>query len=230
MHNMASTGPDSVLGEPQTVGLSKSMKIAGIWLVSAAISLGMVATARSQTAAVPEKPGAASVENATSAPLPAGYVIGVDDDLSIRFWKDTELSADVTVRPDGKVSLPLLNDVQADGYTPEELNVHLSKAAAKFIADPSVTVIVRAIRSRKVYVIGEVSKPGIVPLNTEMNVLQLIAAVGGLLEYADRDNIVIVRKDNGRELRLRFNYDDVIRGKNLKQNISLQPCDFVIVR
>jgi polysaccharide biosynthesis/export protein len=206
------------------------MKIARMWLVSAAIGLGAATTAVAQTGAVASKPNAASVENATAAPLPPGYLIGIDDDLSIRFWKEADLSADVTVRPDGKVSLPLLNDVQADGFTPEQLNENIAKAASKFIADPSVTVIVRSIRSRKVYVIGEVSKPGIVPLNTETNVLQLIAAVGGLLEYADKDNITIVRKENGRESRLRFNYNDVIRGKNLKQNISLQPGDVVIVR
>jgi polysaccharide biosynthesis/export protein len=173
--------------------------------------------------------GAQTDAAASGVSVPRGYVIGQDDDLSVKFWRETDLSADVTVRPDGKISLPLLNDVQAEGYTPEALNELIAKAASKFISDPSVTVIVKAIRSRKVYVIGEVGKPGAVPLNGDMNVLQLIATVGGLLEYADKDNIVIVRLESGKEHRLKFAYGDVIRGKNLKQNILLKPGDTLIV-
>ena len=203
------------------------MKSVRFWLACAAISFGVPSVTWAQAA--PSTQATETVANATGAPLPAGYVIGADDDLSIRFWKDAELSADVTVRPDGKVSLPLLNDVQADGLTPEQLNDQLSKAAAKFIADPSVTVIVKAIRSRKVYVLGEVGKPGAVPLNGEMNVLQLIATVGGLLEYADKGGIVIVRSENGKERRFKFNYNNVIRGKDVGQNIMLKPGDTIIV-
>jgi polysaccharide export outer membrane protein len=209
--------------------MSKSMKNVRIWLVCAAIGLVLPAATGAQTASRPPQASDAGA-NAAATPLPRGYVIGVDDDLSIKFWKDTELSADVTVRPDGKVSLPLLNDVQADGFTPEQLNEQLSKAASKFIADPSVTVMVKAIRSRKVYVLGEVGKPGAVPLNGEMNVLQLIATVGGLLEYADKENIAVVRTENGKEQRFRFNYNNVIRGKDVGQNIILKPGDTIIVR
>ena len=167
---------------------------------------------------------------AESVAVPPGYVIGIDDDLSIRFWRDTGLSADVTVRPDGKISLPLLDDVPAEGYTPEQLRDVLAKAATKFIADPSVSVLVRAIRSRKVYVLGEVARPGVVPLNREMNVLQLIAEVGGLAEWANKDDIVVMRQEAGKQRRYRFNYDEVIRGRNPDQNIVLKPGDTVIVR
>jgi polysaccharide export outer membrane protein len=160
---------------------------------------------------------------------PAGYVIGADDLLSIRFWADTQLSADVVVRPDGKISIPLLNDVQAAGLTPEQLNAVLEKAASKYIAEPDATVIVREVRSRKVYVLGQVARPNQVALNTEMNVLQVLTAVGGLLEYADKSNIIIVRVENGRERRLKFNYNDVVKGKNVQQNILLQPGDTVVV-
>jgi polysaccharide export outer membrane protein len=160
---------------------------------------------------------------------PPGYVIGADDLLSIRFWADTQLSSDVVVRPDGKISLPLLNDVQAAGMTPEQLNQALEKAATKFIAEPDVTVIVREVRSRKVYVLGQVARPSQVALNVDMNVLQVLTSVGGLLEYADKGNIVIVRLEHGRERRFKFNYNDVVKGKNVQQNILLQPGDTVIV-
>jgi polysaccharide export outer membrane protein len=163
-------------------------------------------------------------------PLPPGYVIGAEDVLSIIFWRDKELSAEVVVRPDGKVSLPLLNDVHAAGYTPEQLSGVLVKAATKYIADPSATVIVKAINSRRVYILGEVAKPGTVPLVGEMNVLQLIAVAGGLLEYADKGNITVVRMENGREQRFKFNYKDVIKGKKIEQNILLKPGDTVLVK
>jgi polysaccharide export outer membrane protein len=140
------------------------------------------------------------------------------------------LSVEVVVRPDGKISLPLLNDVQAAGYTPEQLAEIVEKAAMKYVADSDTTVIVKQINSRKVYVLGEVAKPGTVSLTGEMNVLQLIASVGGLQEYADKGNILIIRNENGRERRMRFNYKQVIDGKNLQQNIMLQPGDTVLVR
>jgi polysaccharide export outer membrane protein len=161
--------------------------------------------------------------------IPPGYVIGSDDLLTIRFWADAQLSADVVVRPDGKISLPLLDDVQAAGLTPEQLNSTLEKAASRYISEPDATVIVREVRSRKVYVLGQVARPSPVPLNTEMNVLQILTAAGGLLEYADKSNIIILRVENGRERRLKFNYNDVVKGKNVQQNILLQPGDTVIV-
>jgi polysaccharide export outer membrane protein len=126
--------------------------------------------------------------------------------------------------------LPLLNDVQAAGYTPEQLAEIIEKAAVKYVMDSDATVIVKEIRSRKVFVLGEVGKPGVFPLTSELTVLQLIASVGGLQEYADKSNITILRYENGRERRMRFNYKDVIAGKNLQQNILLQPGDTVLVR
>jgi polysaccharide export outer membrane protein len=162
--------------------------------------------------------------------LPKGYVIGPEDVLAIVVWREKELSTDVIVRPDGKISLPLLNDVQAAGYTPEQLAEVVEKAASKYVTESDATVMVKEIHSRKVYVLGEVAKPGIVPLTAEMNVLQLIAAVGGLLEYADKSGITIVRSENGRERRMKFNYKQVLEGKNLQQNIMLQPGDTILVR
>ena len=161
--------------------------------------------------------------------LPAGYVIGPEDVLAIVFWRDKEMSAEVVVRPDGRISLPLLNDVIAAGYTPDELRALLVKGASKYLEDPNATVVVKEIHSRKVFVTGQVGKPGSYPLIGEMNVLQMIAHSGGLLEYADSKNIVIVRSEHGQERRFKFNYKDVVKGKNVAQNISLRPGDTIIV-
>jgi len=161
---------------------------------------------------------------------PPGYVIGPDDVLAIRFFSDAQLSTDATVRADGKISVPLLNDVHAAGLTPEQLGDALEKAASKFVTEPDATVIVREIRSRKVYVIGQgVAHAGVVTINADMNVLQVLATAGGLLEYADKENVLIIRNEGGREQRFKFNFDEVVKGKNVKQNIQLRPGDTVVV-
>ena len=164
-----------------------------------------------------------------STTVPRDYVIGPEDVLSIVFWQETALSTDVVVRPDGKISLPLLKDVQAAGYTPEQLTGALMKAATKFVARPNATVIVKQINSRKVFVVGQVAKPGAFPLTGDLTVLQAIALAGGVLEYAKSTNVVIVRKEEGREQRFKFNYKEVLKGKNTAQNIVLKPGDTVIV-
>jgi polysaccharide export outer membrane protein len=194
--------------------------------MSAVLTVLVAPVAAAQQSTPNERPA----EPAKPVALPEGYVIGPEDVLNVVVWREKEMSGDVVVRPDGKISLPLLRDVQAAGYTPEQLAEIIEKIAKEFVADSDATVIVKEIRSRKVYVIGEVARPGSVPLTTEMNVLQLIAIVGGLLEYADKSNVLILRNENGRGLRLRFNYKDVIAGKNLQQNILLQPGDTVLVR
>ena len=164
-----------------------------------------------------------------SIALPRDYVVGPDDVLAIVFWRDKEISAEVIVRPDGKISLPLLNDIQAAGYTPEQLRELIDKAAAKFIADPNAAVVVKGINSRKAFITGNVSKAGSYPLTSEMTVLQLIAVAGGLQEYADSKNIVVMRNENGAERHFKVNYKDIIRQKNVDQNIVLKPGDTVIV-
>ena len=162
-------------------------------------------------------------------PDPPEYVIAVDDVLTVAFWQEQIAPTDVVVRPDGKITVPLLNDVHAAGQTPEQLAAALEEAARKYVNEPDATVIVKEVRSRKVFVLGEVGTPGMVPLVGDMTVLQLIAVSGGLLEYADKKNIVIIRTENGHEQRLKFNYNDVVGGKNSQQNIFLQPGDTVVV-
>jgi polysaccharide biosynthesis/export protein len=160
---------------------------------------------------------------------PSGYIIGADDVLSIVFWREKDMSLEVAVRPDGRISLPLLNDVQAAGLTPPELRDRLMDEARRYIEDPNVTVIVRQINSRKVYVTGEVGKPGPYPLGGPTTVLQMIATAGGLHEYADDKNIVVLRNENGRMVAYPFNYRNVTKRKNLEQNLELKPGDTIVV-
>ena len=175
-------------------------------------------------------PGAApAAQPAAGIATPPGYVIGPDDALAVVFWREKELSAEVVVRPDGMISLPLLNDVKAEGLTPEQLRVSLTKAAAKFVEEPTVTVVVKAINSRKVFITGQVGKPGPYLLGGPMSVLQLIAMSGGVAEYAKKDKVVIVRKESGKDVIHPFNYEEVMQGKKLQQNIELMPGDTVIV-
>jgi polysaccharide export outer membrane protein len=159
----------------------------------------------------------------------ANYVIGPEDVLDIAVWDNTELTRSVPVRPDGKISLPLLNDIQAAGLTPDQLREQLVKAATKFVADANATVVVKEIKSRNVYITGQVTKPGAYPIIGQMNVLQLIAMAGGLIEYADSKNIVVMRNENGAPKYTKFNYKDVMKGKNTEQNLVLKPGDTVIV-
>jgi len=176
-------------------------------------------------------PGPASVAEErtaeTSVDLPADFVIGPDDVLSIVFWRDKDMSMQVTVRPDGRVSLPLLNDVQAAGLTPADLRAHLVAESKRFIENPNVTVVVQQINSRKVFITGQVVKPGPYPLTAPTTVLQLISMAGGLKDFADRKNIVIVRHENAGTSSIRFNYKEIAR--NLRQDIELKPGDTVVV-
>lgn len=165
-----------------------------------------------------------------TADAPAHYVIGPDDVLSVLFWRDKDLSSDVVVRPDGKISLPLINDIQAGGLTPEQLRNAVSAEARRFIEDPSVTIVIKQINSRKLFITGQVEKPGPYALTGPTTVLQLISMAGGLKEYADNKRIIIMRIDaDGRQMGCPFNYRDVVSGKNLKQNITLKPGDTVVV-
>ncbi len=192
-----------------------------------ALTFNATGHAAQQAVRAPQTP--ASAGSATAASLSTGYVIGAADMLSIVFWRDKEMSADVTVRPDGKISLPLLNEINAAGSTPEELRVRLLEAASKFVEDPDVTVVVREIRSRVVYITGNVAKPSMYPMIGEMTVLQLISVAGGLLEYADSKHIVVNRTENGKQQYLKFNYKDVVGQKRSTDNVALKPGDTVVV-
>ncbi len=201
--------------------------------VRSALALLLIAVspsgARAQSIAPAAGRAAVAPPSATSAAMPPGYTIGADDKLAIAFWGDKDLSAEVVVRPDGKISLPLLNDVEAAGLTPEELRTRLVETAKRFIAEPTPTVVVKEINSRRVFITGNVEKPGLYSLNAPTTVLQLIATAGGLREFVSGRNIVIVRSEAGRQSRFAFDYRAVVKGRNPKQNIELRPGDTVIV-
>src|SRR5262245_4888588 len=187
---------------------------------------GIAAPAGAQQLQHAAAPPAAAADSAA----PAKFVIGVGDVLSITFWRDERLSRDVLVRPDGKIALPLINDISAAGYTPEQLATALSAAATKYITEPDVTVMVKEIHSRRVFVVGEVVTPGAATLTGAMTVLQVLGVAGGLHEYADKKHIIILRSERGQQKRFTFNYEEVLQGKNMKQNILLQPDDTIVVR
>ena len=161
--------------------------------------------------------------------VPKGFLIGPEDVLAVHFWRDQEMSGDVTVRPDGMITLPLVGDIRAAGLTTEVLRGEIEKVASRLLTEPNVTVAVKEINSRKVFITGEVGKPGPYPLSGPRTVMQLIAVAGGLLEYADKDNIVVLRSIDGQQKSYKFRYSDVSRGKGLEQNIELQPGDTVVV-
>lgn len=160
---------------------------------------------------------------------PGAYVIGEQDVLNINVWKEPDLSGTTVVRPDGKITLPLVNDIQVVGLTTKELQELLTEKLKPFLTVPQVTVSPREINSRKVYVIGQVSHEGAFGINGTTTVLQMIAQVGGLRDFAKRKRIYVMRTENGKQIRYPFNYDDVIQGKRMNQNILLQPGDTVVV-
>jgi len=163
------------------------------------------------------------------AKAPSDYIIGEQDVLEVTVWKEPELSGSVVVRPDGKITIPLVNEVYVIGLTPTDLQNQLAEKLKPFVTVPQVSVSVKEINSRKVYLIGNAAKEGPFRINSSMTVLQLIAEAGGLRDFAKRNKIYIMRNENGQQKRFQFNYDEVIRGKNMAQDIVLRPGDTVVV-
>jgi polysaccharide export outer membrane protein len=206
------------------------------WFVAAALvisawagPLGSPQVGTPSSSASP-KPVVTSAATAAGIDVPAEYVVGPSDVLGIVFWRDADMTGDVTVRPDGRITLPIIGDISAMGLTPEQLKDQIVKAANKLFKEPpSVTVVVRTINSRKVYITGQVTTPGAHVLTGSLTVMQLISLAGGLTEFAKKKDITIMRTENGQPTVLAFNYQDVSRGKNLKQNVVLRPGDVVVV-
>jgi len=167
--------------------------------------------------ATPKKP-------ATDDP---NYVIGPQDVLDISVWKEPELTRPVPVRPDGKISMPLLNDVQAAGRTPLQLAADITTGLKKFVTDPQVTVIVTTINSQRVFILGEVNRAGAYPLLPNMTVLQALSSAGGFTIYANLKKIYILRTEDGKQVKHPFNYKDVLAGKAPDQNAK--PGDTIVV-
>jgi polysaccharide export outer membrane protein len=159
---------------------------------------------------------------------PSEYVIGPDDVLRVSVWKETELSETVPVRSDGRISLPLLNDVEAAGLTPTQLAATLTEKLKKYVADPRVTVIVTAMNSQKVYVTGEVSHTGSMVLTPNMTVLQALASAG-FTQFANTKGIYVLRMENGQQQKIPVNYKKLIKGQAMDQNLRLKPGDTIVV-
>jgi polysaccharide biosynthesis/export protein len=202
----------------------------GLLLVLALIPAGAAAQDSSQAQSpqtqAPEASANAPAKSATNDP---NYVIGAQDVLDISVWKNPELTRTVPVRPDGKISLPLLNDVQAAGLTPSQLAAQINTGLRKFITDPQVTVIVNQINSQRVYILGEVTRAGAYPLLPGMTVLQALSSAGGFTQFANMKKIYVLRQVNGSQQKLFFNYKEVLSGKRTDENIPVRAGDTIVV-
>jgi len=157
------------------------------------------------------------------------YVMGCGDTLRVTVWRHEEASADAVIMPDGKISLPLVGDMSAAGLTVDELKDELNRKYSEYITEPHVTITVKETNSLKIYVLGEVTKPGEYRLNSYTDVLQALSMAGGFTIYANKSTIHIIRKEGDKKIKIKFNYKEVVAGKNLNQNIPLKPGDVIVV-
>ena len=176
----------------------------------------------------PDKPAAAEEQPPPPPPVPVDYTVGADDVLRISVWREPEMSVTLPVRPDGKISMPLLDDVQAAGMTPMQLAASLREKLKKYIADPRVTVVVTAMNSQRIYLLGEVMHPGPTSLLSGMTVLQALSSAG-FTQFANLKAIYVLRTQNGQQSKIPFNYKDAIKGKGAQQYLVLKPGDTIVV-
>jgi polysaccharide export outer membrane protein len=173
-----------------------------------------------------EQPPPTEDASPAAAPVdPRTYIIGVQDVINVRVWRERDLSGDFVVRPDGRISLPLAGEIEADGITPNQLKTRIVEALSNYMNRPEVTLEVRRVNSKRYFISGEINRPGAFTVISPITVLEAISNAGGLKDFANSKKIVIMR---GNE-RLKFNYKEVIKGKNMEQNIFLQPGDHIIV-
>src|ERR1051326_391239 len=207
--------------------MKKVMKTPALLTV---VLFAAAALAQSMSDAKNDKPANAmqGTAPASEAGTASDYVIGADDTLHISVWKEPDLSETLPVRPDGKISMPLLNDVTAAGLTPLQLKDSITEKLKKYIADPRVTVVVTAMNSRRVFVTGEVVHSGPMPLLPHMTMLQALAQAG-FTQFANLKSIYLLRTENGKQEKLPFNYKEVVKGNHPEQNIVLKPGDTLVV-
>ncbi|MGH9470468.1 MAG: polysaccharide biosynthesis/export family protein [Terriglobia bacterium] len=206
--------------------MTRRITAAAMFLVACALLVPAPAAAGQKKA---EK-GAATSSGRLNVPAGPTYIIAPGDVLDISVWKEPDLSfRGLPVRPDGKISLPLINDVQAAGLTAMQLANSVTQRLKKYVEDPLVTVVVTEVNSQRYYVLGEVAHAGVFPLLPGITVLQALSAAGGFTEFANPKKIYILRNENGGQQKFPFNYKDVVAGKNLNENIQLRPGDTIIV-
>jgi polysaccharide export outer membrane protein len=160
---------------------------------------------------------------------PSSYRVGPEDVLEISVWREDALKKEALVRPDGGMSYPLIGEVQAAGKTVLEIREEIAKRLERFIPDPAVSVAILKVGSQRVYVIGKVNKPGEYPIGRYVDVLQALSMAGGLTPFADSNEIRVMRREDGRQIVLPFEYSRVVRGQKLEQNIQLRGGDVVVV-
>ena len=176
------------------------------------------------------KPTAERPEGVNPSPkVGKDYVIGADDVLDVSVWKEQELTRTLQVRPDGKISMPLLGDVQAAGLTPGQLAQSVSEKLKKYLTAPQVTVILTQINSQRVYVIGEVTRPGAYPVLPGMTILQAISSAGGLTQFANGKKIFLMRDENHAQTKHPFSYKDVLDGRKAEENLAVKAGDTIVV-
>jgi polysaccharide export outer membrane protein len=173
--------------------------------------------------------GDRSAAVAPAAKVNADYQIGADDVLDVNVWKEQELTRTLQVRPDGKISMPLLNDVQAAGLTPTQLAQSITDKLKKYLTAPQVTVMVTQINSQRVYVTGEVTRPGAYPVLPGMTILQAITSAGGLTPFANGKKIFLMRNDNGVQAKYPFSYKEVLDGRKAEENLKVKAGDTIVV-
>jgi len=194
-------------------------------LLSALLALGLGAC----TQTLRDQPSVQQLEESATA-ASAEYVIGAQDVLQIDVWKETELSLNgVEVRLDGKISVPLINDVQAAGLTPTQLKDEITEKLKDYVTEPQVTVIVARVGSKNVYILGEVTREGAVPMLPQMRVLDALAIAGGFTPFAGKNHIKIIRGHSANPAEFTFDYDRFVDGEDVAQNILLLPGDQIIV-
>jgi len=202
--------------------------VAALLLISS-IALAQDAPAQPVASPAPDKTASDKATNAASnSQAGPEYVIGPDDVLHVAVWKEADLTATVPVRPDGKISLPLLDDVLASGMTPKQLGDSIKEKLRKYIADPRVTVVVTQINSKRIYLVGEVAHPGATPMLPNMTVLQALSSAG-ISQFANTKRIYVLRTENGKQQKLPVNYSKLVKGEQIEQNYLLQPGDTIVV-
>ena len=200
------------------------------WAVVACVAVVCSLVVAQDTGTPPAPATAPKPADAAAGIRPDAYVIGAEDVISVYVWKEPDMSKTVPVRPDGMISLPLVGEAKAAGYTPVQLQGMLADAMKKYVSDPQVTVVVEKVASLNFNIVGEVAKPGYYPLTRRLTVLDAISLAGGFKDFAKTKKIYVLRTSgNGAEQRLPFNYKDVIKGQNPQQNIELQPRDTIVV-
>ena len=213
-------------------GSSRKAGVASCLILGLFGLTGLAGSAQVRQTVVPA-PHTATPSPVAAAPAAAGatadYVIGPTDVLSIVVWGERDLSSEVTVRPDGKISLPLINDVVAAGLTPEQLRRRLTDSAKRFVESPEVTVVVRQVNNNRAFIMGQIRTPGPYVLSGPTTVLQLMAMAGGFTDFADRKHVLITRVENGVQRSFSFNYDDVIKRQDMRQNLILKAGDTIVV-